>query len=294
MSDPFHRVFELCSTLNAFAKCLDRPRERARASYNAMEPLYQELEYYIQAATPDLIGRVLSDPRVVGAEPGLHRLRATYEYGKEVAQARFMLDGPPGPARLGRFLDDGSHWALGSELRAALYSRRHVLVAGSGPLPLTAFCIASELGVQVTIVECDAEAFELGRRVIEHLGYGGTIAAIEADLVDLKHLDRFEAIVGAVLLGVDGRDGRPNRKSEIVGHVLARMGPDASLILRDPHGLGRLLYPPLNLTASNHIEVTRHVPETGPDIPYRSALIVARHRELEFCDANSSALHLHP
>jgi nicotianamine synthase len=179
-------------------------------------------------------------------------------------------------------------------LHAALSGRRHVLIAGSGPLPLTALGIASEPGVLVTVVERDAEAFELGRRVIEHSGYGDTIAGIEADLVHLEHLDTYDAIVGTVLLGVGGRNGRRNRKSEVVEHLLARMRSDASLILRDPHGLGRLLYPPLILTASNDIEVTRHVPETGPDVPYRSALVVARRRGLELRDANPSALRVHP
>ena len=284
MSDPFHRILELCNALNAFAEDLDRPRGRAPSLYLAVEPFYQELEGYIQAATPDLIGRVFSDLRVLTAESGLHRLRAAYEYDKEVVRARAMLDGRGGPARLARFLDDESYWALGPELRSALSGRRHVLVAGSGPLPLTALCVASELGVQVTVVECDAEAFELSRRVIEHSGYGDTIAGIEADLVDLEHLDTYDAIVGTVLLGVDGRHGRLNCKSEIVDHVLARMRPNASLILRDPHGLGRLLYPPLKLTASNDIEVTRHVPETGPGVPYRSGLVVARRRGLELRD----------
>ena len=143
MSDPFHRDLELCNALNAFAESLDRPRDRAPSLYLAVDPFYRELEGYIQAATPDLVGRVFSDLRVRTAESGLHRLRAAYEYDKEVVRARFILDGERGQARLARLLEDESHWALGPELHAALSGRRHVLIAGSGPLPLTTRSLTS-------------------------------------------------------------------------------------------------------------------------------------------------------
>jgi hypothetical protein len=294
MSERFERILELCAALGDVAENLESARGRAPPLYPAIEPLYRELEGCIQAAGPELIGRAAADPRLRAAAPDLHRLRAAYEYDKEAARARAILDGPGGPARLARFLDDEAYWALGPELRAALSGRRHVLVAGSGSLPLTALGIVSELGARVTAVECDAEAFALGRRVIEHAGYGDRISGIEADLAELAPLDAYDAIVGAVLLGVDGRAGARNCKSEIAEQLLARLRPNTSLILRDPHGLGQLLYAPLNLTACSDIEVTRHVPESGPGVPYRSALVVARRLGLEIHDANPSALRVYP
>lgn len=294
MSDPFHRILELCTALNAFAEGLDRRRGRPQSLYLSIEPLYRELESAIQRATPDLIARLSSDPFVLRAEPGLHRLRSAYEYDKEVMRARSVLDGRGGSEELRRLLAEEFYWALGPELRAALSGRRRVLVAGSGPLPLTALAIASELGAQVTVVDCDAEAFELGRRVIERAGYGDRISGIEADLAQVERFAQYDAIVGAVLLGVDGRNGALNLKSEIAERVLARLHPDASLIFRDPHGLGRLLYPPLNLAASDDIEVARHVPGGDPDSPYRSALVVARRRGSELRYAYSSALRVYP
>ena len=294
MSVRFERILRLCATLGEIAEGLEPGRGRATPLYPTIDPLCRDLEESIQAADTDLIGHVTADPRILALEPALHRLRATYEYDKEAARARAILEGPGGRARLTSFLEDEAYWALGPELHAALAGRRHVLVAGSGPLPLTALAIAAELGLRVTAVERDAEAFELGRRVIELAGYGDTVASLQADLADLEPLDAYDAIVGAVLLGVEGRDGRRNCKSEIAGRVLARLRPNACLILRDPHGLGRLFYPPLNLTACGDIAVTRHEPQAGPGVPYRSALVVARRLGPELHDASPSALRVHP
>lgn len=308
MSTTLHRIRELCGVLASYAERLDHVRARAATKthsaskaessteslwggtvgagpgarngasrwYHAVEPHYRELDGLIRMAPRALYERVFSDSRVLAIEPELHRLRAAYEHDKELVQARAILEGRDGRARLARIVEQESYWALGPELRRVLSDSRDILVAGSGPLPLTALVIASALGVRVTCVERDTEAFALGRRLIEISGYHNAIGSIEADIVDLGQLDGYDAILGVVLLGVDTQDGQRNRKSEIVEHVMACMRPGATLILRDPHGLGRLLYPPVHLNASSDFEVVRWVPEVGSDQPYRSSLVVAR------------------
>jgi hypothetical protein len=56
------------------------------------------------------------------------------------------------------------------------------------------------------------------------------------------------------------------------------MLPGMRMVLRDPHGLGKLLYPSVDLASSAHVDVTRHVPKIGPNHPYRSGLVVAERR----------------
>lgn len=63
-----------------------------------------------------------------------------------------------------------------------------------------------------------------------------------------------------------------------MAHIVRRMAPETRLIMRDPHDLGRLLYPPVNLNALPDLEVERLVAETGPDQPYRLSIIIGRGR----------------
>ena len=86
---------------------------------------------------------------------------------------------------------------------------------------------------------------------------------------------------------------RPGAKALLLDQVVARMRAGAKLILREPHGLGRLLYPPAGLTPGRNLAVTHHEPDVGPEIPYRSGLIVARRLEPEERHADPSALSLH-
>ena len=264
-----------------------------RRWYHALNPHYEELDRIIRAASRSLYDRVFSDARVLAVESSLHRLRAAYEHDKEVAQAQAILDTGDGCSRLAHLVEQESYWALGPELRRALFGSRDILVAGSGPLPLSALSIASALDARVTCIEQDSEGFGVGKRLIEASGHGYAVSSIEADIVDLQRLDGYDAILGVVLLGVDVRDQCDSRKSDIVEHVLDRIRPGASFIFREPHGLGRLLYPPVELNATSEIEVARWAPSVGPEHPYRSALVVARRLGPEPRHAHRSTLRIH-
>ena len=249
--------------------------------YHALEPHYEELDRIIRGASGSLCDRVFSHTRVLAVLFSLHRLRAAFEYDKEVVQARAILGNGDGRSRLMHLVEQESYWALGPELRRALSGNRDILVAGSGPLPLSALSIASTLGARVTCVERDPEGFRLGKRLIEASGHAHSVSCIEADIIDLQRLDLYDAILGVVLLGVDVGDRYVSRKSNIVEHVLARIRPGASFIFREPHGLGRLLYPSVELNATSEIEVARWTPSVGKKHPYRSALVVARRLDPE-------------
>ena len=307
MNATVHRIIELCEILGSYAERLQDLRyspSDARSEvawdsageclwggtigasrgapeapldwYHALGPHYEELDRIIRDASGSLCDRVLSHARVLAVMSRMHRLRAAYEYHKEMAQAQAILGNGDDSSRLMHLLERESYWALGPELRRALSGSRDVLVAGSGPLPLSALSIASALGARVTCVEREPEGFRIGKRLIEASGHGHVVSSIEADIVDLQRLDRYDAILGVVLLGVDVGNQYVSRKSDIVEHVLARIRPGASFILREPHGLGRLLYPSVELHATSEIKVARWLPGVGKEHPYRSALVIAR------------------
>jgi len=319
------RIVELCEILGSYADRLEALRssastgisnfaeDRAGASlwggtvgaphntpegtprwYHALDPLYVELDRLIRSASPCVHDGVFSDERVLAVESSLHRLRAAYEYDKEIAQAQAVLARVDSVTHLARLIEHESYWALGPELRQILFGCEEILVAGSGPLPLSALSIAAALNARVTCLEHDPQAFELGKCLIERSGHSDSVTCMEADIVDLDALDDFDAILGVVLLGVDVRGRCDSRKSDIARHVLARIRPDAKFIFREPHGLGRLLYPAMDLNANREIDVTRWVPTVAPEHPYRSALVVARRLDREPRHAQPGTVRVYP
>ncbi len=309
MSDTLARIRELCTALGACAKSMDALRVAhpvgaktitsadgdaplwdgavgAGASkvngasywFDDIEAVYGELDGLIRYASNDLCERVFSDDGIAALTPGIHRLRAAYERDKELIRARNLVQARDGRARLKCTIEKETYWALGQELRSALANRRNILVAGSGPLPLTALCIGVTLGARVTCLERDTECHDLGRQLIAMSGHGDSFETVNADVLDLQDFDQYDTIVGVVLLGVDTGGGRGSSKATIARHIIAHMSPGTRMVLRDPHGLGKLLYPSVELGASADVEVTRHVPEIGPTRPYRSGLVVAERR----------------
>lgn len=313
MSDRLERVRTLCATLLGYAEDLDRLRAEhpvgtrvgevgdrlwdgtvgAAAKVNGtsfwfdeIESTYAELDETIRYASGDLCREVLADGRILNLAPVIHRLRAAYERDKELVQARSLVANADAAARLKRIIEKERYWAMGAELGDALAGARHVLVAGSGPLPLTALSIGTHLDVRVTCVERDAECHALGRRLIDLSARGHRITCRKADVVETVDFEAYDVIVGVVLLGVDFEGRHPSAKTRIVRHIIEHMSPGTRLVLRDPHGLGRLLYPSVSLENSDDISVVRHVPEVGPNRPYRSALVVAERRSPDHGHAN--------
>jgi nicotianamine synthase len=309
LSDALSRILELCTTLGACAQTMDASRAAhpvgaatpagtdgdaplwggtvgagalkingASYWFDDIEPVYGELDELIRYATTELHESVLSDERVRALAPANHRVRAAYERDKELIQARNLVRAGDGRARLQRTIEHETYWALGEELRSALDGSRRIMVVGSGPLPLTALCIGSTLDVGVTCVERDAECHDLGRQLIAMSGLEERFESINADILDLTEFEGYDAIVGVVLLGVSTGGQQESTKATIAHHIIDRMSPGMRMVLRDPHGLGKLLYPSVDLAPSNHVDVTRHVPKVGPSHPYRSGLVVAERR----------------
>lgn len=309
MSDALHRILALCTTLGACAQTMDAARAAhpvgattqpgadgdgplwggtvgAGASkvngasywFDDIEPVYSELDELIRYATAQLHESILSDDRVRALAPANHRVRAAYERDKELIQARNLVQAADGRARLQRTIEHETYWALGQELRDAIDGSRRIMVVGSGPLPLTALCIGATLDVRVTCVERDAECHDLARQLITMSGLDEKFESINADILDLTEFDGYDAIVGVVLLGVSTDGQQESTKATIAHHIIERMSPGMRMVLRDPHGLGKLLYPSVDLASSAQVDVTRHVPRIGPSHPYRSGLVVAERR----------------
>ncbi|MCH8959682.1 MAG: hypothetical protein IH835_09570, partial [Proteobacteria bacterium] len=135
----------------------------------------------------------------------------------------------------------------------ALLGKQHILVAGSGPLPITGINI-TQMGTRVTCLERDPKAFFIGEQII-HLA-GHVIDSINYDIMDLDNLDQYDAIVGVVLLGICP-NARRNYKAEVIQHILANVRRGTTVALRVPHGLGQLLYPSVELDSVEGFDIKR-------------------------------------
>ena len=306
MDSELGRVRELCSVLGVCAESMDslraaHPVESARTTgrdgdgslwggtvgheaakvngeyywFEHIEPVYAELDELIRYASPELHASVFADDQIRALAPAIHRVRAAYERDRELIEARNLVAAHNGRARLANIIEQERYWALGDELRGVLGGSRRILVAGSGPLPLTALCIGATLEVRVTCVERDAECHSLGQQLITMTRHCERFDCVNADILDLRDFEQFDAIVGVVLLGVDTQGNKASNKGAIARHIIAHMSPGARMLLRDPHGLGQLLYPSLDLQSSADVRITRLVPEVGATRPYRSGLVVA-------------------
>jgi len=303
------RIVELCGILSDYAErrgsqhdpqslspggAVSTKPDRSTRWYCEVDDEFTELQNLIGLAPRSDHKLVLSSPRVRSALPALHQLRAAYEYDKELAEAVAILDSEDSSSRITRHVQQESYWAVGSDLHRALAGCRNIAVAGSGPMPLTALAIASVLGARVTCIERMDEAVRLARQVIACFGYADRTECVRAEITDVQELDAYDAVVGTVLLGVNSQGSTYNRKLVIVGGLLNRMRPGTRLVYRDPHGLGRLLYPQMNLSGSQHINVLRLVPPMDQSRPYRSAIVIARQKGHHEHDAGRSSVSLHP
>jgi len=244
--------------------------------FRVVEPVYAELDGHIRGVKGDLCDRVFDDPQIRDIETRLHRLRACYELDKEILEATAILDGADPGAALARMTKQQSYWTLTPDVREALVDCRNVAVIGSGPLPLTALAVASELGCQVTCIERDPLAFDLGTRLIDMTDQRELIETVCADVDDMSVMTSFDAVLGSVLLGVSVDDSNHAPKHDVVNRMMSRADPNTLLVLRDPFALGRLFYPPMDLARLSALDVVRLDPETGLNLPYRSSFLIIR------------------
>jgi hypothetical protein len=184
-----------------------------------LESLFTLLDAWCQESDNPALHRVL---RSTGLLTALHSVRSRYEFNKETKLAqRILANEAPGSSFV-KLAEAESFWAASPNLIDALNGASTILVAGSGPLPLTAYCLAEKTGKTVTCVERDKEAFELGNALITETPLSGRISMIHDDVLELGCLDQFDAVFAAVLLGVGHDSGEGEQRGEMVASLLGR------------------------------------------------------------------------
>ncbi|MEM8839375.1 MAG: nicotianamine synthase family protein [Pseudomonadota bacterium] len=247
-----------------------------RPWYRLVEPLYAEVEHRMQGLSQGDAERILEDQEVQALLPSLHRIRAAYEFDKEIDEARALLNSDDPASEIAAIIRHQSYWIFTDEVLEALSGSRAVAVIGSGPLPLTALAVAAQTGIQVTCFERDPVAFDLGNEIIARSSYGARIECRNVEARGERDLEAFDVAFCAVLLGVSIGSENHADKTALFEGFLSGLKPGGRLIARDPYRLGALFYPKAGPLNGPGILATRYDPETGLGLPYRSAFLIVK------------------
>ena len=87
---------------------------------------------------------------------------------------------------------------------------------------------------------------------------------------------KFDAVISAVLLGVDLDSSNHIPKSETLNAFLSAVPENAPVILRDPFRLGNLFYPAAQTDQLSNVDVKRFDPLAAIGEPYRSSFLILR------------------
>ncbi|KAF2815662.1 Nicotianamine synthase [Mytilinidion resinicola] len=118
------------------------------------------------------------------------------------------------------------------------HAPKHIAFIGSGPLPLTSFCVADRFPhARIHNVDRDAGAIALSEELAKRHGYGKMTFAHE-EAADCGKLWDFDVVYVAALVGMSAEG-----KAVILGGVARRMRKGALLCVRSAHSLRALLYP---------------------------------------------------
>jgi len=117
-----------------------------------------------------------------------------------------------------------------------LDSSHKALVIGSGSLPLSAYELHRQTGVQIDHVDSSSEAILLCEQLMQRLEVSSTYYEATGEAVELQ--DTYDLILVAALAGNTAED-----KQKIINTVLPQLTENGRIIIRSAKGSRTLLYP---------------------------------------------------
>jgi SAM-dependent methyltransferase len=242
-----------------------------------VDAVFGRLVRLVLDVPPGETAAVLAHPAARDVVPHLRALCFAGEYELELAWARRIAASARPHDELATFPYVENYRLLGAMEREAVARLADGLAApavervafvGSGPLPLTAFQLASGTGVRVDNLDRDATALALSQQVAEALGIRGLdFRRVDVDRTGVD-LGGYDLVVLAALVG-----RTPADKARVVRHLATAMAPGALLLARSAHGLRTQLYPEVEVGSLAGFDVLGVVHPTGEVI---NSVILAR------------------
>lgn len=127
---------------------------------------------------------------------------------------------------------------------------KSVLFVGAGPLPLTAFIMATQYQLDVTNLDIDSDATCCATAWMERVLGVASLPCVHMDVMDFTDFGKYDAVVMAAMVGLD-----VGTKQRVLAHLHANLRPDQLLLVR----CGSLLYPQLTAEQMTGFNVTDYV-----------------------------------
>ncbi|KAH8591087.1 Nicotianamine synthase [Bisporella sp. PMI_857] len=238
----------------------------------------------IQTLPKDTAKEILLDPRIVALSASLQCLCGTAECNLEAHWARFISYGgdiKEVEHRLDAFPYYQNYIDL-TRLELSAIEAVHpnplnrIAFLGSGPLPLTSFCLYSNSSKpNILNIDRDPSSISQSSLLSQKLGFNEKrmmfscedVAALETDL------SGFDVVYLAALVG-----GQQTEKERHITAVVKRMKQGALLIIRSAHSLRKLLYPEFNPTTEAVLQTLEICMVVHPHNHIVNSVIVAKVR----------------
>ena len=124
----------------------------------------------------------------------------------------------------------------------------HVLMIGTGPLPMTGLELMSQRNVRIDHIDTSLTALAICSLVGNRLGL--SCGHILGDGASVSLADQYDLIIVAALAGETTA-----QKQAIIDNVLPSLARDGRLLLRSAYGARTLLYPGIIANDFSHVEL---------------------------------------
>lgn len=254
-----------------------RDRQASEPTETSLAAVFEDLERLVGQMTPGQARALLADARVRALLPQLYAIRAAFEYDLEVSSANAALSAAD-PAAAVDACVAAKIAMLPATFFEALSERRRLLFVGSGPFPTTAMALVRVLGRPVTCLDRDGAANALAARFVAASDMASAITILEGALERFDDLPRYDAVVGAFLLGVDIVPQALNAKSVLVEEIADQVALGTRMVLRTPRDAGALIYPAIELRQRDGYTISLDPATDGGPLPYdRPFVVIERH-----------------
>ena len=115
-------------------------------------------------------------------------------------------------------------------------SSPHLLMVGSGPLPISSYVFVSRFGYKVTNVDTSSEALETGKEILEHAGIFQ--AHQHASGAEVQVGANVTSVIVAALAGTNKEE-----KLAIIKNIAGQLQPGGRISVRYGTGIRKLFYP---------------------------------------------------
>jgi 2-polyprenyl-3-methyl-5-hydroxy-6-metoxy-1,4-benzoquinol methylase len=172
----------------------------------------------------------------------LHMLCAEGEFAMETYWAERIKNASNPKRELKAFPYWGNYLKLAAlevkAIRKLMPEAKKILFVGGGPLPLSAFIMAKNYGLDVTNMDISRAAIDCAMDWMGPVLGNMEIPCIHTDVNDFTAFGEYDVVIMAALVGLDKA-----AKRKVTAHLHQHMGKEQLLMVRSVRGLRALLYP---------------------------------------------------